>query len=52
MKTSTERNRERRKWLKENGFAEVRGLYAPEDKHADIKRIVRENWPTPKKRDE
>lgn len=52
MKTKAEYERERVKWLKSKGYTRVDGLYAPTDKHADIKRMVREYWPTPKKRDE
>ena len=52
MTTSTERNQERRKWLREKGHTELRGVYPPTEMHAEIKRILEQAWPTPKKRDE
>jgi len=51
MKTKAEYERERVKWLKSLGFTRIEGLYAPVDKHAEIKASVRRQYPTPRKRD-
>jgi len=49
MKTKAEYERARVKWLRKQGFTRIDGLYAPTEKHAEIKRTVRSRWPTPKK---
>jgi len=43
-KTDAERQSNRRQRLKEQGLKEVRGAYAPEDKHPEIKRHIKEKY--------
>ena len=41
-KTSTPRSQEFRERMKKAGLHEVRGIYAPKHKHADIKAVAAE----------
>lgn len=46
-KSNADYQRELRERREEFGFKEVRGLYAPADKHAEIRAEIKERYPLP-----